>query len=64
MANTDKEKDLRDGSGNRTRGKKMSPNNHTIFTTNANQTRLRYKRVSPRGCTTRKNTRLIAGILF
>ena len=64
MANTDKQKNLRDDSGSRARGKKMSPNNHTSFTTNANQTRFRSKGFSPRGHINRKNTRLVAGVLF
>ncbi len=64
MANTDKQKNLRDDSGSRARGKKMSPNNHTSFTTNANQTRFRSKGFSPRGRINRKNTRLVAGVLF
>ena len=64
MTNKEKQKNLRDGSGKRTRGKKMSPNNHTSFTTNANQTRFRSKGFSPRGQITRKNTRLVADILL
>ena len=47
MANTDKQKNLRDDSRSRVSGKKMSPNNHTSFTTNANQTRFRFKKFSP-----------------